>query len=342
MARRLGLVGAGSIGQTYIEAAHADPNVRLVGIADQRSDAAVAAAESAGCPAFHHVQDLIEDASPEGLIICTPPVSHFEIAKTALGAGIAVLCEKPLCLRIEDARNLRTLAAENGVLFTMASKFRYVDDVIQAKAILSSDSLGELILAENTFTARVQMGNRWNTDPSISGGGVIIDNGTHSVDILRYLLGPIDEVLAVEGKRLQSGDVEDSALLVLCTEAGIDARIELSWSYHKPDEHYVSLYGTRGTLSVGWARSRYKRHQDKSFTEFGSGYNKLSAIGSQIRNFCAAIHGDEPMLICSDDAVASVEVIDAAYASLHSGRRVNVRVNSAQVMDRAGGQGESG
>lgn len=333
--KRLGLVGAGAIGQTYLAVAQSNPAVQLVGIADQRFEAATAAAERSGCSAFHHVSELVDTAAPDGLIICAPPAYHFAIAQTALAAGVAVLCEKPLCLRIEDAHSLRALAAEKNVLFAMASKFRYVEDVIRAKAILSSGLLGDLILVENVFTARVDMGNRWHTDPSISGGGVIIDNGTHSVDIVRFLLDPIDDVLAVEGKRLQTDAVEDSATLVLRTVAGIDARVELSWSYHKPHEHYLCVFGTQGTLNVGWARSRYKRHEDSAFTEFGNGYDKLTAFGSQISNFCAAIDGDEPLLIDANDAVASVEVIDAAYASLRSGRRVKVQAHTARAVDQA-------
>jgi len=333
-AKRLGLVGAGAIGQTYMAVARANPAVQLVGIADPRFETATAAAESNGCAAFHTVSELIAATAPHGIIVCTPPASHFPISQAAITAGVAVLCEKPLCLHIEEARALRALAGEKQVVFTMASKFRYVEDVIRAKAILSSGILGGVILVENVFTACVDMNNRWNSDPSISGGGVIIDNGTHSVDIVRFLLDPIDEVLALEGKRLQADKVEDSATLMLRTMAGIDARVELSWSYQKPDAHYVSVFGKRGILQVGWARSRYKRHEDSIFTEFGNGYDKLAAFKAQINNFCAAIDGDEPLLIGADDAVASVEVIDAAYASLRSGRRVRIQGHSAHPADQ--------
>lgn len=331
-AKRLGLVGTGAIGRTYLEIAHADPAIELVGVADQRFDAARAAAEDAGCAAFRELADMIDAAAPEGLIICTPPASHFEIARATIEAGVAVLCEKPLCLDIGQARRLRALARERNVAFTMASKFRYVDEIVLARSILSSGILGELLLIENLFTARVDMSGRWNCDPAISGGGVIIDNGTHSVDVLRYLAGPIEDVLAIEGERRQSPDVEDSAILLLCTAGGVDARVELSWSYQKPDEHYVRLFGTLGDLFVGWSCSRYKRHGDKTFTEFGHGYDKRSAIRAQVLNFCAAIDGAKPVLIGDDDAVASVEVIDAAYASLRGGRWVNVRSHSAAAI----------
>ena len=102
-----------------------------------------------------------------------------------------MLCEKPLTLTAAHAEELVELAESKELLLMQASKFRYVDDIIKAKAILESGILGRVILYENTFAGKAMMKDRWNASRAIAGGGVLIDNGTHSVDIARYLLGPI-------------------------------------------------------------------------------------------------------------------------------------------------------
>ena len=202
----------------------------------------------------------------------------------------------------------------------MASKFRYVDDVIRAKSIVASGILGEIILFENTFTSRVDMAVRWNADRARSGGGVLIDNGTHSVDLMRYFLGPLSEVQAIEGKNVQGLAVEDTVRLFVRSESGVMGSVDLSWSLNKELESYVNIYGSHGTVQVGWKQSRYRQTSSSDWVVFGSGYDKLQAFGRKLENFCLAVRGEQPLLINAEDAIASVQVIERAYASLEDNR----------------------
>jgi predicted dehydrogenase len=207
-------------------------------------------------------------------------------------------------------------ADEAGVVFTMASKFRYVDDVIRAKSLLASGLLGDIVLFENAFTSRVDMSRRWNSDPAMAGGGVLIDNGTHSVDIVRYFLGPIEAVEAVEGKRIQGLAVEDTVRLFVRTKSGVLGSIDLSWSLNKELDTYIDIYGSNGIVRIGWKGSKYRPLSSPDWIAFGKGYDKVEAFRRQVENFCGAVRGEEKLLITADEALASVRVIEAAYESM--------------------------
>jgi predicted dehydrogenase len=322
---RFAIVGAGAISQGYAQAFQTcDNDVEVVAVIDTRAEAAKSLAEVLGCQWFDSHRAIPDDVEIDAVLVCTPPVSHPEICQHFIERKAHVLCEKPFAVSSSEAEQVVEAGRDHGVHVTMASKFRYVDDVIRAKQIVDSGILGDIILFENAFTARVDMSNRWNSDPLVSGGGVLIDNGTHSVDICRYFLGPLAQVQVMEGKRSQDLKVEDTVRIFVRSESGVIGNIDLSWSINKELNRYISVYGTQGTVFVGWQESKYRQSSSPQWTTFGHGYDKVQAFRSQICNFARAINGDEILLINGDDALASVRVIEAAYDSLRENHWTNV------------------
>ncbi|QDV24724.1 Gfo/Idh/MocA family protein [Aureliella helgolandensis] len=315
-ATRFGLIGAGAIAQSYLLAFEKSKDAQLVGVTDISLEAATAMAERAHCSAFSDYLAMIEETDCEAVVLCTPPVTHPEITCELLKRNIHVLCEKPLAVGLSEAKLMLAAAEESTAILTMASKFRYSSDIVAAKSLIASGVIGDVVLFENAFTARVDMSHRWNSDPSISGGGVLIDNGTHSVDITRYFLGPIAEIRVVEGLRIQDIAVEDTVQIFVRSASGVMGSIDLSWSLNKELDNYVSIYGSAGTLHVGWKESKYRRAEDEQWTIFGNGYNKVDAFTNQLNDFVTSIRSGELPRISLQDALASVEVIDACYNAM--------------------------
>jgi predicted dehydrogenase len=164
---------------------------------------------------------------------------------------------------------------------------------------------------------------------------VLIDNGTHSVDIMRYFLGPIAEVQVVEGKRSQGLSVEETIRIFVRSESGVLGSIDLSWSINKELDSYINIYGSQGTIQVGWKESKYRQSSSRDWIVFGKGYNKVQAFTSQIDNFAGAIRGEEALLITAEEALGSVEVIEAAYADLRRHHWTPVKEERAEAERRA-------
>lgn len=321
-----GLIGAGAIAKTHVEAFAQRLDARLLAVADVNGEAAAKLAECANAKAFSSVEELLNANLPlDAVIICTPPSTHEDIAVSCVNRGLHVLCEKPFAMDSTSARRMVRAAVKADVILTMASKFRYTPDVSAAKRIIETGKLGEILLLENVFASRVDMRNRWNAQPSVSGGGVLVDNGAHSVDLLRYFLGPLAEVNAVEGKRVQSLAVEDTVRVFVRSQAGVVGSIDLSWSMNKEVDAFLSFYGSEGVLHVGWKGSRYRLHTGGEWTTLGGGYNKVEAFSRQLANFCAAVREEEALVIGPDDAIASVDAVEAAYRSLRKCRWTSLK-----------------
>lgn len=317
---RFAVIGTGAIARAYEAAFATMTSAHIAAVCDVSPVAAHEYAERVGCPAFTSVEALVASAEFDAAVVCTPPVSHEAIASLVLESGRHVLCEKPLSTSVDSARRMLACAERSGTILTMASKFRYVTDVKKARELALAGAVGELVLVENAFTSHVDMRDRWNSNAAISGGGVLIDNGTHAVDLLRYFLGNLRDVQIVEGRRMQGLAVEDTVRLFVRNDDGVIGSSDLSWSIDKELGTYIRLYGSDATILVGWKNSKLRRRGEREWHVFGNGYDKVQAFRAQLENFCDAIAGEAPLGVTPRDALASVEVIRAAYDALETAR----------------------
>ena len=321
---RLGLVGAGAIARAYAAAVATSPAVRLVAVADTDATAAASLATDSGALSFGSHLELADAGVCDAVLVTTPPVTHAPIVIDLVSRGLPVLCEKPLSIDAASARRMTEAAAHHGVVLSMASKFRFVCDVIAARQMILDGAIGMPRILENTFTGVVDMTGRWNSNPTVSGGGVLIDNGTHCADIIRYLLGPITKVHAVAAPRIQPLVVEDGVTLFAETQSGAQAKAETSWSIHKDRSAFIEIYGDEGTIEVGWRGSRRRHGRGGEWESFGTGYDKVAAFARQIEHFAAVVRGEDRALPDCADALASVAVIQSAYRSITAGAWASV------------------
>ncbi|MDA0372786.1 MAG: Gfo/Idh/MocA family oxidoreductase [Planctomycetota bacterium] len=310
----LALIGAGGriAGDWLAVANHADSPFRITKLVETET---VARARLGALP---DLDALLEGERPAAAIVATPPATHADIAVRLAEAGVHILCEKPLATTLADAEAMVHAARAAGVRLMMASKFRFVDDVAEASKRIAEGAIGQPVFYDNAFCGHVDMGTRWNSDARISGGGVLIDNGAHAIDLARFLMGEVERVLAATGPRLQPVEVEDSVRILFETCSGALGRADLSWSVDIGSTSYAAVHGSEGSIELGWKGARLRTRE--GWLPFGGGYDKHRAFGNQLAHFADVIRGAADPRIGDDDALASVRFVDAARRSLREGR----------------------
>ncbi len=311
-----GLIGAGRIAQAYVQAFSTSHSAQLVAIADTRPEAAARLAYQAGCAGYTSYQALCDAAAVDAVLVCTPPASHAEIGCYFLQQSIPVLCEKPLSIDVESTRMMIDTAEDADVCLSVGAKYRYITDITEAKGLIASGLIGNLVGCDIAFMAPTDMTATWHANALISGGGVLMDHGPHAFDLMRYFLGPLDAVYVKEEQRLQGLPVEETVSVRVRNHDGVAGRIRLSWNATSPTDDFVMLRGTKGRLGIGWDTSWYCLADVGETSFYGAGYNKIQALRRQVENMSAAIELRQPLEMTPADALASMEMIQTAYTAL--------------------------
>ncbi len=254
---RFGLVGAGAIGEVRARALRR--NHKLVAIADIDSSRAGRVAQSthqSDASIYDDFRRLIDDQRVEAVIVSTPPSDHETVAKAALEAGKHVLCEKPLAASVAVCRGLVETARARGRVLATGFNHRYFPAVQFVKAAIDEQKIGALdhVRAFAGHTGLSEFKAPWMYDRKVMGGGALMDNGIHLIDLTRYLLGEVDEVFGVATSRVWRLDgVEDNGFAWLHSTEGRHATLQASWTEWKGYRFYVEAYGDRGMARAYYA-----------------------------------------------------------------------------------------
>lgn len=319
---RIGIVGCGQIGRWHLDCYKQDDRVEVVGVADTDFERAEGFAKETNARAYSSHKAMILNEALHGASICTIPSTHLDVAMDLLGAGIHVLCEKPLATSVAHAEQMMRLAETKGARLMTAFKFRFHEEVLGAKELVETGRLGKILSFRLMFGGPVEVGGSWRAHKELSGGGVIMDNGPHAVDLIHYLFGDI-EALSVEARNGQGTAVEDDARLSVRTKDGSLGVVDLGWSIAVPSPTYLEIYGNEGTATLDTAGLSYRL---KTWNQWKRVPNKLDARGSfarQITHFVDAILGIGPEVLGNGEGLKSQVIIEAAYRSLEQGCKVS-------------------
>ena len=249
---QVGLVGAGNISETHARALREIPGVAIAGVYAPTREHAERLAAQHGSRAYDTLDRLLDERPLDMVVIGSPSGCHAEHGIEAAKRGLHVLVEKPLDVTAAGGKALVDTAEKTGVTVGVIFQDRLKPDVQRIKALVDNGRLGTPILAD----ARVKWyrspdyygGSRWRGTRALDGGGALMNQGVHTVDLLLWLFGPVRRVFGRTATRLHRIEVEDTAVAVLEFANGAVGTIEAATSAYPGYPRRLELTGSEGTL----------------------------------------------------------------------------------------------
>ena len=252
----VGIIGCGLIGKKRAKAL--GNRGKLLACADINSERAKCLALTVGAKDFHDWRDLILIADIEVVIVSTLHDSLAEITCAAIEAGKHVLVEKPAARNAAELDSVIAAAAKYGVKVHVGFNHRYHRSLRKAKEIVESGGLGDLmfIRARYGHGGRINYDKEWRANPVLSGGGELIDQGPHLIDLSRWFLGDIKTVDGFAHTYFWDMPVDDNGFMLLKTEKKQAAFLHVSCSEWK-NLFSMEIYGKMGKLDLSGLGGSY-------------------------------------------------------------------------------------
>src|SRR5579859_1035340 len=249
---RVALVGAGLIGARRARLAHEHPDSEVVSVADTDFQKARALAAEVGARAIEDWTEAVSDPAVNIVVVATPTDSHAPISLLAFKNGKHVLCEKPLARNPAEAGRMVVVAARRGLKLMTGFNHRFHPAILKSHTLTDEGTLGKLLFARCIYGHGGREGyeKEWRVKPGVSGGGELIDQGIHALDLFRWFLGGFREVNGFVGTLFWPvRPVEDNAFALLRTRQGALAQLHASWTQWK-NRFNFEVYGEKGYIKV--------------------------------------------------------------------------------------------
>lgn len=319
---KIGIIGCGAIGR---KRAQQLGNASLVHCIDTDLPRAEHLASlRQGCAAGSDWRELLDRTDIDAVVIATPQDSQVEIARVAIAAGIHVLVEKPAARHVDELRDLPDLAAKHNVRVRVGFNHRYHRAFQQARRLVDSGILGPLLFVRARYGhgGRLGYAGEWRAQPLRSGGGELIDQGVHLIDLARWFLGEFVEVTGFAHTYFWDMPVEDNGFMLLKTATRQVAFMHVSCTEWKNTFSW-ELYGRDGKLQVEGLGGSYG-------VERLSWYKNLPAMGPpettiweypmednswgiEMAEFLEDIRSEREPSAGLNDAIAALAVVGKLY-----------------------------
>ena len=348
-ATTIAIVGIGLIGPRHAQSVVNCDTAQLLCFVDP-SPSARNVAESFQAPIFSSVKDMLQNGyKPDAAIVCTPNNTHAIITKELLAAGINVLVEKPISTTTRDGKDMITASLSNGKNLLVGHHRRFHPYITATKKALADGVVGSPIAISGVWASfkppsYFAAPTEWRANAD--GGGVILINMIHEVDILQFLFGPVTKIHAERTIQTRGHEAEEGAAILLRFESGLVGTfviIDSSPSAHsfesgtgenptipKTGKDFLRIFGSEATLSVGdMLITRHIPGEEKSWTN--AVHQERLPVGNeipfdeQIKNLVEVLRGKELSRCSGHDGLSALIVCEGIRRALGTGEAITVQ-----------------
>ena len=335
---RIALVGCGRISRNHFEAIEKIDGLELAAVCDVVADRAQAAGERYGLPWFESFDEMLASARFDAVALCTPSGLHPKHGILAASAGKHVICEKPMAISLDGADQLVGACDAAGVQLFVVKQNRLNPAIQLLKRAIDRERFGRIYLANTTvrwtrpqeYYDQAPWRGTWEFD-----GGAIMNQASHYVDLIQWLVGPVESVMAKTATLARRIETEDTGVAVLRFRSGAIGVIEVTMlTYPRNLEGSVTILGEKGTVKVGgtavnrvehWAFADYD-DDDKLIDSASTNPPTVYGFGHEgyYRNVLAVLRGHAKAETDGRAGRKSLELILGIYESAKTGREVPI------------------
>jgi UDP-N-acetyl-2-amino-2-deoxyglucuronate dehydrogenase len=341
-----GIIGLGMIAEFHAKAIAAMNGGDLVACYSRSSGKADAFAKSFGCAGYSSLEEFLAHEGLDIVTICTPSGFHLEPALEAIAAGKHLIVEKPLEVSLERCDAMIEAARKRGVTLAGVFPSRYHEAAAAIKRTVDEGRFGTLTLGDAYVkwyrTQEYYDNGGWRGTWKYDGGGALMNQSIHAVDLLQWFMGPVASVQAAAATLIHERiEVEDTAAAVLRFANGALGVIEGTTSVFPGFLKRIEISGSGGSAVLEEEDLRLWQFAEESEadvrlretflskTKSGGGASDPKAIGFhghqlQFEDFCRSLAAGQPPAVDGGEARKSVEIILAVYESARTGKRVDL------------------
>jgi len=327
------LAGCGHIAHKHAQAMKAIEEVELVAVCDSEPEALKNFTSKYGIKGYSLYQELLQDREVNVVVICTPSGLHASMGLAATRAGKNVLIEKPMAMTLEEADALIEASTSAGVVLGVVHQNRFKPAITKLKNAVDSGLFGHITHANATV--------RWNRNQDYftkrpwgrsknMGGGALMNQAIHNIDLLQWLLGKVVSVFGYTSVRLGLTEAEDTGVAVLKFANGALGVIEASTAIYPQNlEETLSIFGEKGTAIIGGTSiGQIKKWVFSEQKQAIAGLENHDSPGSEALHHCCisdmarAVQGCGKPLVDGKEGRKVLEIVSAIYQSAASGKEI--------------------